>query len=258
MPAPDENDPRATRSDLEASHTPRAVRRRLAVPPKTSYLRDFVYGAIDGLVTTFAVVAGVAGAGLSAGVVVVLGVANLVADGFSMAVGNFLGLRAERQHVERTRRTEEREIEVIPEGEREEVRQILRTQGLEGDLLERAVAAITSDRKAWVDLMLQNEHGIPKALPSPARAARATFVAFLGVGVLPLLPFLAQVLLGLSVGMPFVWSGILTGAAFFVVGAAKGRFVGQGGLVSGLETLAIGAAAAGLAYGLGATLGAVA
>jgi len=247
-----------SRDDLEALHTPHAVRKRLASGPSHSYLRDFVYGAIDGAVTTFAVVAGVAGAGLSAGVVVVLGAANLVADGFSMAVGNYLGIRAERQRVDRVRRSEERHIDLVPDGEREEVRQILNAQGLEGDLLERAVAAVTSDRKRWVDLMLQGEHGVPAALPSPRRAAAATFFAFLGVGLVPILPFLVQSVFGLRLETPFLWSALLTGAAFFLVGAAKGRVVETPAGISGVETLLVGGAAAALAYGVGASLGALA
>lgn len=74
-----------------------AIRERLSQPPKRSHLRDFIYGGIDGAVTTFAVVAGVAGAGLSATVVIILGVANLIANGFSMAVSNYAATRAELQ-----------------------------------------------------------------------------------------------------------------------------------------------------------------
>ena len=81
----------------EADHSPAAIRRRLQDGPGHSYLRDFVFGAVDGTVTTFAVVSGAAGAGLPAGVVIVLGMANLLGDGFSMAVGNFLGTRADQQ-----------------------------------------------------------------------------------------------------------------------------------------------------------------
>ena len=93
------------RASLKEEHTPGAVRARLDRPSAPSYLRDFVYGGIDGAITTFAVVAGVAGAELAATVVIILGGANLLADGFSMAVGNCLGSRAEPQERDRARRT---------------------------------------------------------------------------------------------------------------------------------------------------------
>ena len=87
---------------IRAEHTSAAIRERLHLGPDHSYLRDFIYGAVDGIVTTFAVVAGVAGAQLSAGIVIVLGVANLLGDGFSMAVSNYLGTRADEQLRSRT------------------------------------------------------------------------------------------------------------------------------------------------------------
>jgi VIT1/CCC1 family predicted Fe2+/Mn2+ transporter len=243
---------------VEAEHTPDAIRTRLARGPGRSVLRDLVYGAIDGVVTTFAVVAGVAGAGLATEVVVILGVANLCADGFSMAVSNFLGTRSEEQRGQRMRRQEEEHVAVIPEGEREEVRQILTGWGLDNRLLDRVVDAITDDRDRWVRLMMLLEHGFSPSRTSPARAALATFVAFVTVGFVPLAPFVIDTLAGASVTSAFGWSTALTGAAFFVVGIAKGAVVGQAWWRSGLETLMVGGAAAALAYAVGVGLGGLA
>ena len=107
-----------SQTELEAGHTPEAIRARLAAGPTHSDLRDFIFGAIDGTVTTFAVVSSVSGAGLGAGVLIILGVANLVADGFSMGISNFLGTRAEQQQRSRIRREEEYQVRTVPEGEK--------------------------------------------------------------------------------------------------------------------------------------------
>ena len=242
------------RADLEADHTPAAIERRLRAPMSHSYLRDFIYGAIDGAVTTFAVVCGVQGAGLSEGVVVILGVANLIADGFSMAASNFLGTRAEEQLRHRARRREETHIETIPDGEREEIRQIFANKGFAGEDLDRAVEIITSDLNRWVDTMLQDELGLPLQGPSPLRAAAITFAAFVVVGVIPLLAFIADLLMASGFPAAFPASVVLTGVAFFVVGALKSRVIGEGWIASSLETLSIGGLAALLAYGIGALL----
>jgi vacuolar iron transporter family protein len=243
---------------LRREHTPEAVRRRLAEPDKGSYLRDFVYGAIDGTVTTFAVVAGVAGAQLSATVIVILGVANLVADGFSMAVSNFLGSRAEEQQQGRARREEQRHVELVPEGEREEVRQIFAAKGFEGQQLKDIVDVITRDRRLWLDTMMTEELGYARRSSNPVRAAGTTFVAFVSVGSLPLVVFLYNLAFAADIGRPFLWSAGMTAVGFFTVGTLKSRFVDQRWWTSGLETLAVGALAAGLAFGLGAALQGVA
>jgi len=243
---------------LREEHTPRAVAERLKRRSGTSYLRDFIYGAIDGTVTTFAVVSGVAGARLGAGIIVVLGAANLLADGFSMAVGNFLGLRAEWQQRDQTRRREREHIRCVPEGEREEIRQIFRAKGFSGDDLERAVDIITAEEERWVETMLRDEYGLAGVPPHPGRAAATTFFAFVAIGFIPLLPFVWNVAGLPAWGQPFLWSSILTGVAFFVIGLCKGLVVAAGWVRSGLETLAVGGVAAALAYAIGAALRGVA
>jgi VIT1/CCC1 family predicted Fe2+/Mn2+ transporter len=235
-------------------HSPEAIRDRLARPPSPSHLRDFIYGGIDGTVTTFAVVAGVTGANLSPNVVIILGFANLIADGFSMAVSNLLATRAEIQEKVMAREEEEQEIRQLPEGEREEIRQIFARKGFTGENLDRAVEIITADPDVWVDTMLVEEHGFSPAPKDPFRAALATFTAFIVVGFIPLLAYVVELVRASALDSPFLWSSLMTGVSFFIVGALKSRFVTQRWWMAGSETLAVGGVAATLAYIVGALL----
>ena len=237
---------------LESQHTPERISRRLQAANRHDYLSDFVLGAVDGTVTTFAVVSGVAGASLPNHVALILGGANLLADGFSMAVGNYLGTQADRQLMEKIRRTEERHIEEIPEGEREEIRQIFAGKGFDGEVLEHIVTTITQDRRRWVDTMLTEEFGLRLAGPSPTWAGLSTFTAFLLAGAVPLLPFCIP--LEMTGTVRFATSSLATAVTFFAIGYAKGRIVQRPGIWSGLETLAVGGVAATLAYFAGAAL----
>jgi len=167
---------------LEHGHSPRDIAKRLEQGPRISYLRDWVYGGIDGTVTTFAVVAGVTGAALSYKALLILGAANLIADGFSMAAANYLGTKAEIEEYEQVRRMEERHVALAPEGEREEIRQIFEAKGFSGEALDRAVDVITGTRERWIDTMMTEEHGLPPVSRSPARAAMTRIVS------LPALP----------------------------------------------------------------------
>lgn len=239
------------RSDLEAQHSPRAISERLATRAAGSYLGDAVLGGIDGGVTTFAVVAAAVGGGFSGSVVVVLGFANLIADGFSMAVSNYLGTKSQREELENARAAESRHIEEIPDGEREEIRQIFAGKGFSGDVLEKVVEVITADRKLWVETMLTEELGMNGSSRSPRRAALATFVAFVVVGLLPLLPFLWP---GLDYATRFVASAGVTAVAFAAIGVGKGLLLRRSAVRSGLETLLTGGGAAALAYFVGAWL----
>lgn len=221
------------------------IAQRLARAGQGGHLKDAIYGAMDGAVTTFAIVAGVQGAGLSPAIILALGAANLLADGFSMAAGNYAGTKAERDDAARLRAVEERHIDLYPEGEREEIRQILAAKGLDGSVLERAVTAISRDRRAWVELMLVDEYGLSPRAPAPLPAALVTFAAFLTAGLVPLAPF------ALGLGAAFGLSVAMTGAAFFAIGALKSRWSLAPWWRSGLETLAIGGTAAAIAYLVG-------
>lgn len=232
---------------LEHEHTREAIAARIA-GASHNYVRDFIYGGVDGAVTTFAVVSGVAGAELSTKIVLILGFANLVADGFSMAASNFLGTRAEIDDYHRIEEIEHRHIELEPEGEREEVREIYRAKGFEGAELETAVELITSDKDRWVKTMMTEEYGLPAEIRSPWLAAGSTFSAFVACGLVPLVPYL------LGWGSSFLVACVMTGVTFFLIGSFKSRWSTHSWYRSGLETLFVGALAASLAYGVGVLL----
>ena len=227
---------------MEHEHSPEAIRRRLESGPTHNYLRDWIYGGIDGAVTTLAVVTGVAGAQLSPWIILVLGFANLLADGFSMAASNYLGTKAEQDDRRRLERIEHRHIELAPEGEREEVRQIYQLKGFEGEELERIVELVTADRERWVQTMLIDEYGLPHAVRSSWIAALSTFTAFVICGLVPLVPYL------FGTEQSFTISVVLTGVVFVVIGSIKSRWSTSTWWESGLTTLLVGAIAATLAY----------
>lgn len=226
-------------------HSPQAIAKRIGAPPGRGVLRDAVYGAIDGAVTTFAIVAGVAGAGLSPFIIVALGIANVLADGFSMAAANYSGTKAELDNRHRLRTVEERHIRRYPEGERLEVREILAQKGLSGDVLTQATDAITQDRENWIALMLEGEYGLGGVDPHPAVSAVTTFLAFLAAGSLPLVPFI----IGLE--NAFTVSATVTMVTFFGIGAIKSHWSLSPWWRSAFETLLIGGTAATIAYVVG-------
>lgn len=152
------------------------------------YIGDIVYGANDGIITTFAVVSAAAGAGFSAPIILILGIANLVADGFSMGASKYLSLKSE-QSVDKS----------------------------------------------------------GSAKRSPLNDGFATFVSFVIVGALPLIPFLIPA----AAQNAFTISAVATAATFFVVGAARSLVIKKNPFLAGLEMLLVGGAAAAIAYGLG-------
>ncbi len=218
---------------------------------KGQYLGEFVYGAVDGTVTTFAVVAGASGASLSSGIVIILGFANLIADGFSMAVGNFLSERAQSDFVRKERKREEWEIEHVPEGERQEIREIFSKKGFKGKDLDRAVEIITSDREIWVDTMMADELGLLESQKNPWKTAGVTYLGFIVIGIIPLLSYVLSYFVPFFKEQTFTIAIIMTVLALFIIGIVK-RYVTKKSLwKSALETVFIGGAAALIAYYIG-------
>lgn len=229
----------------EHGHTAKEIAERIDAPRGRGVLRDAVYGAIDGAVTTFAIVAGVAGAGLSPFIIVALGIANVLADGFSMAAANYSGTKADLENMRRIRSIEEKHIQLHPEGERLEAKEILARKGLSGEVLELATDAITQDRENWIALMMEGEYGLGGVDPHPLKSAMTTFISFLIAGVVPLFPFV------FGIDNAFSLSVSMTLVTFFMIGALKSRWSLSPWWRSALETTLIGGGAAAIAFFVG-------
>src|SRR3989338_6625916 len=173
------------------------------------YIKDIVYGANDGIITTFAVVSGVAGAALSIKTVLILGFANLIADGISMGASNYLGSKSEEHYYKREKEMELWEVDNLPEDEMEEIRRIYAKKGFAGEDLDRAVAIITSDKNRWVDVMMKEELGL---IAEPGgQAIKSVLFSFFSFAVAVLIFLLSYLFVGQLDGIsPFALSIIIT------------------------------------------------
>ncbi len=222
------------------------------------YIKSAVYGGLDGIVTTFAVVAGVAGASLSSGVVLILGFANLLADGLSMAIGDYLSTRAEQQYEAAERQREQWEVEHFPEGEKRELMELYVDKGMPEEDARQMVDILARHKEAWVDVMMTEELGIVESEESPLVNALVTFCSFATFGLVPLLAYLLARITPVIAGHMFLIASLSTAATLFVLGVLKTRVTGRHWLRAGLETLIVGGLAATAAYAVGAVLGGLA
>jgi len=212
------------------------------------YIGDLVYGANDGIVTTFAVVSGAAGASLSPFVIIILGFANLLADGFSMASSSFLSRRSNQDYERAQRGKEAWEIEQLPEIEVQEVRDIFARMGFKGQDLDRATEITVADKKLWVDLMMVHELGIIEDPDDqPWRHGLATFAAFVASGTAPLIPFVIPALSENAL----LFSPIFAAVALFGSGALRTLITPKKWWIGGIEMLTVGSLAAFVAFVVG-------
>lgn len=214
------------------------------------YLGEFVYGGIDGCVTTFAVVAGAVGASLESSVIIILGFANLLADGFAMSVGAYLSSKSEKQNYNKHKNVELWEIDNLPEKEKEEIRVIYREKGFEGEMLEKIVDTITSDVDRWVNVMMKEELEMIEDKRNPLLIGSTTFASFILIGLIPLIVYVIKYLTGWGEDL-FLWSSLFTAVGFTLIGSLKAYVTQNTIWRSILETLLLGTLAAMVAYFVG-------
>jgi VIT1/CCC1 family predicted Fe2+/Mn2+ transporter len=218
------------------------------------YLGDMVYGGLDGIITTFAVVSGVAGAALGPGVVVILGLANLFADGFSMATGAYLSTKSDQEYYQREYQREAWEVEHFPEGERAELYEVYLTRGYSEQEASQLIEIQTREPVRWVKAMMVDELGMLEDERKPILSALATLVAFILAGVVPLVVYLVGLFTEISPAVSFPISVGLSALALFALGASKVLVTERNPFRSGLEMLLVGGLAASVAYVVGLLL----
>ncbi len=219
-----------------------------------SYIGSVVYGGLDGIITTFAVVSGVAGADLGAKVILILGIGNLLADGFSMGTGDYLSTKSVREYYDREARRRRQEIESFPEQQKAALSASYRANGYGDQDADRLVEVHTRSPERWVSAMMIEDLGMVKEESNPLRNALATFGAFVVAGSLPLLVYLVGLATPVDPRAAFPISVAMSALALFGLGAAKVVVTRLNPLRSGLEMLVVGGFAATVAYVIGLLL----
>ena len=213
------------------------------------WLRAAVFGAMDGLVTNTALVAGVGGGRAESHAIVLAGVASLVAGAISMALGEYTSVKTQNEQLDLEVEKERRELERNPEGELAELTQMLRVRGVEDGLAREVAAQLSKDPESALRLHVVAELGLnPDDKPSPRVAAVSSFLTFGTGALLPLLPYL--------LGFSLLWPALLCGGAgLLVAGALSARFTPRPWWYAGLRQLLFGAVAAGITYAVGTAIG---
>jgi VIT1/CCC1 family predicted Fe2+/Mn2+ transporter len=219
---------------------------------RSGALRAAVFGVNDGLVSNTSLVMGFAGSGASSTATLFAGLAGLLAGAFSMAAGEYISMRSQRESYEREIGLESEELRDDPEAEVEELALIYRAKGLDAEEAQRVAVTIMKDRDAALDTMAREELGIdPDELGSPWWAAASSLLAFALGAVVVVLPYVfASGVVALAVAI------VAAAAALFIVGAAIGLLNGRSAVRSGTRQLLVGATAALVVFGIGHVLGA--
>jgi VIT1/CCC1 family predicted Fe2+/Mn2+ transporter len=213
------------------------------------WLRPAVFGAMDGLVTNIALIAGVGGGGVSPHTIIITGAAGLVAGAISMGLGEYTSVRTQNDQVAHELAKERRELERNPQGEAEELAGMWIGRGLPPELARQVAEAIGRNLDQALRFHAQEELGVnPAEQPSPWTAAISSFLCFSTGALVPLLPYL--------LGFHALWLALAVGAVgLFVAGALTARFTSRRWYTSGVRQLLLGMAAAGATFLIGKAIG---
>lgn len=218
-------------------------------------LRAAIFGVNDGLVSNASLIMGMVGASADTAIVLTTGIAGLLAGALSMASGEFVSVKSQRELFEYQIALEKAELDEYPDAEAEELALIYASRGLDMDEARQLAQRMVSDPAVALDVLSREELGLnPDDLGSPIGAAVFSFAAFTVGALVPLLPFF----LGATLPSAALVGVALTAAALFGTGAAMSLFTGRNALVGGLRMLAIGGGAGALTYAIGTLVGGVA
>ena len=248
-----------TLKELQATHKP-APRSRLKKPAGEAdehsavrnYVRDLILGFNDGLVSVYAIVAGVAGAGLATREIAIAGLAAATAGALSMGLGEYISTKSQTEYYAAEAQREREHIRKYPQLEREELHEMLEKKGYPAALVPPLAQHIMAEEDRFVDFMMREEFGVgEESERSPFVAMGLVMLAFVVGAILPLIPFLFGVggVTGLAVASAFSLSGL------FVAGALKAKTSGLAAWRSGLEMTLLGVVAAAITYGVGLAFG---
>jgi VIT1/CCC1 family predicted Fe2+/Mn2+ transporter len=214
---------------------------------KSGALRAGVFGINDGLVSNLSLIMGFTGAAVGNQVILLAGVAGLLAGAFSMGAGEYISMKVQRELFERLLHIEAHELATIPEEEMRELAEIYERKGFPKDLAERAARVVMEDPDVALETHAREELGLdPEELGSPWRAAITSFITFTLGAAIPLVPFVIG-----SGTAAAVAAVAVSAVALFAVGSTMSLLTGRSPLVSGARMLAVGALAAGITYGVG-------
>lgn len=216
-----------------------------------NYIGDIVLGGIDGIITTFAIVSGVEGAHLPYGTVLVLGAANIIADGLSMAVGNFMGISSEIDLYEKEKSIKREQISNAAEEQLLTLQQIFIKKGFSDNVIEHLLADLKSKPELLTETLLHEEKGLSEERKKPVKVGLSTFYSFIFFGSIPLLAYLFALIFNLEEGNLFLYSALLTAFGLFLVGALRSLFTLKSWYRAGGEILLLGGIAGGLSYYVG-------
>jgi VIT1/CCC1 family predicted Fe2+/Mn2+ transporter len=218
---------------------------------ESNYIRDLVFGFGDGVNTSLGIVAGVGGAIIAADVVILAALIGM----FTGAKANYLALKSQREILESEIKREEYEMQTIPQKEREEIEEIYRAKGFEGEELNSVVGKITSNKDVWLKTMLTEELGLNlEILGNPLKGALVMFGSFLLGGILPIIPYFAVKAGLISSIAAIVIAIVISVTSSFIVGAIKGRMAKKSWIKGGIEMAGLGTGIALVGYGIGSEL----